>query len=314
MLMLISATQRKMKTLLDALKKAKTGDIIVISPAPAGIQSGESFAHMGGLMSKIGDMLYLNNSVVCRTDSALTHGSSYIPFYEWVLIHRKNAGVHEFLWMLPTDPNNPKRNTSIVPSPAFRYEAKELEVKSLSSGKGLVLVSDNPPKIQLLKKLRVLGTTWNVISAKNVDANWEGRHTIWFDAPSTLVVGHNISKQGEPPIIRFSRGHGRRQVAVHDYSGASLIKCLATDTDFFYRDKDSDKGGSYISAATGQTFYTGMKGQFYVTTNALVRHEVTIVEANGGLVTDSFNSELVVPHAHGLIYVWNGEIRMLVIK
>ena len=312
---LISAVKRKL-SFQKAIARAVTGDTIIVSSAPANIESGERFAHMLGLMSHINDTLYLNNVAICRTDTALTHGTMYLPFYERILIRRSaGIGVYDFFWMLPTDPENPARNTNIVPKPAFRYESDQLETIPLSSGKGIILKSTHPMKIQLLKKLKIIGTTWNVISAKDVDASWEGEHAICFDTPSTLVVGQNISKPGEPPITRFFRGHGRKRVAVYDHPSTDIKDCLATDTDFFYQDKDARNEGSYVSATTGKAYYTGQRGEFFVTTNALVRREGPIVEANGQIVTDSLcTGNWIVPHAHGMLYGWNGEIRMLVIK
>jgi hypothetical protein len=301
---------------LKALGHARTGDTIVIGRAPAGINDGERFVHMLGVMSLANGRLHLNDMFVCSNDEKETHGTFY-PFYDKILICQreveKGKTVYKFYWVRPSSLAGSSKDTR-APKPAFCLEAEDLRVVPLSSGKGLILIESKPEqRIKLLKRLNVFGTKWNWVTAKEVPVVCEGPHIIYTETPSSVIVGAKVQIAGGQPITRFFRGHGKNRVAVYDHPNTDPpTRILATNTDFFF-EIEAHGEKVVVSASTGKPMYPS-SSDLYATSNALVRINGTIVEANGVVVTDSFLADWVLAQARGIYYGHNGEIRMLVIK
>jgi hypothetical protein len=301
-----------------ALTRAKTGDTIMVSPAPRGIENNTTFfTHMTGILSVIGSDVFLNDRFVCNNDAKETNGLGFLPFYDNILIYRRNKKdgktMHEFYWIRPSVSTSSK-NTVIVPKPAFCFEADELKIIPLSSGKGFIVIEEKTNKIWLFKEKRIMIMLFEKISAK--DVVYEGPYVTYTDTPTSVVVGYQTQGVGGATVTRFVRGHGGNRVAVHDHLGTNPPSIWATDYDFFYQNEVHDEK-VIMSANTGLPTYHGEQGEFFTTSTALIRIIGSTVEANGKLITDSFvkvHPQLITSHPDGILYIWNDEIRMLVIK
>lgn len=307
----------------EALRHAETGDTIMISSTPKNIERcSQLWSHTMGVLSVVGDEVYLNDKTVCSNNIEATHSKKFLPFYDKILFTQTETvnekRVHVFYWLNPPNPEKPRGKIVTTPKSAFSIEAEKLEIFPLSAGKGILLVE--PTTITILKELRILGTVWEKVSAKDVTKNvagvWEGQYETYIKTPSSVVVGFKTKRTDDGvQVTRFIRGH--KQVPIYDHLGAPLPPAIwATDDDLFYESK-AHGTEHIVSASTGEQVYDNTRGNFYTTLTALVQRDGSTVKANGGIITDSFpnvNPNLMISTAEGILYVWNETYRMLVIK
>jgi hypothetical protein len=304
---IVSTTTEKEVPDKKAIGIAKTGQIIDLGPTPDNIEKGRSFAHMNGLMTHTEDKLYLNSTFICHTDRAETHSSGYYPFYDGIIMCRLNGRTYEFYYLLPP----PNKDVDSVPKPAFKYEADELEVISLTSGRGLVLIEKRPnQRIVLMNKFRFIGTKWNKISKR--DIAWEGPHELYTETPNSVVIGKKMSAPDGTLFTRFYKGHDN--TPIYNHPGPEYPTCWVTDEGFFFK-RDILGEEVVVSAKTGEPIAC-CKDELYVVSKALVRRRDAIVEANSVVVSESFVTDQIPPvaHASGLLYIRRDRIKMLVIK
>lgn len=318
MAILRSFEEKEMPSFLKLLARAKTGDIIDISPAPKNLASYQVvLPHMLGMFSIIHDCVYLNDTEICRNDIEQTHSSDFYPFCRYVLFCRKDLKGKKVVYnFYRIDPSNPASITNL-PKPAFQYEAEELKIIPLSSGRGLILIESKPKeRIVLLKRFSIFGTTWNKITADKITIACEGDYVRYVESPHSIVVGMKVTSPSDVPTTRFYRGPVGKQDIVHNHVGNKEPSYFATDNDFFY---SSEVGGQevIISVATGKPVYAGVcRDNLHVTAGALVLREGTVIKANGRLITNTFcaNNEPVLDHAYGLLFTWFDRIQLFVIK
>ena len=297
---------------LKAVDKAATGDTIVIGPAPQGIEGANYAPHMLGVLALIGNTLWLNDTRICNTDFAETHGTAYHPFYGGVLIQRRAGSAQEFSWLCPEGP--PQAGKPLRIAPAIRIEAEELKTVPLSSGKGIILIEGSPQKrIMLLKQLRIMSKTFQRVSGKMVAA-WEGPHALYVGTPTSVMVGQDVQGDAGAQTIQFYRRRGRKLTPVYLYRGDADPPTWATENELFFLHRKED---AIFSAKTGKPVYSGytsMEGNFFATAGSLAWHGGQIVRVGRTVITDSLVADWSVQHAYGLIYGHSGEIRMLIIK